>query len=132
MIYLNKPYVLVQWDDDLKCAHIEWKGFADGAEYREAHDKIVEALTDHQGHKMLADTCAMKAVAPADQEWVNSDWLPRVWAAGLKYSAVILPKSAVAQMSLQRIVVKAKSGPDPNSGYFDNVEAGKKWLRSMP
>lgn len=135
MIYLNAPYALVEWDEDLRAARIEWRGFADGSEYREAHNKIIEALRAHNGSKMLADARGMRAVAPEDQGWLNNDWMPRTRLAGLKYSALVLPKSAVAQMSLQRIVTASPPRPadaESDHAYFDNVEDAKKWLRKWP
>jgi hypothetical protein len=136
MIYLNKPYVLIEWDEDLRCVKVEWRGFVDGREYRDALDVILQALTDHRGTKLLADARGMRAVTPEDQAWLNKDWVPRSVTAGLKHSAVVLPKSAVAQLSLQRIVSAGQSGvrtpPSMNEagGYFDNLEDAKKWIRS--
>jgi hypothetical protein len=133
MIYLNTPYALVEWDEDLRAVRIEWRGFADGSEYRETHNKILEVLKAHSGSKMLADARWMRAVAPEDQAWVQTDWVPRTRPAGLRYSALVVPKSAVAQLSLQRIVAGSPPPPtDGDSAYFDNVEDAKKWLRKWP
>ena len=132
MIYLNTPYAMVEWDEDLRAVKIEWRGFADGSEYREAHNKILEALKAHNGSKMLADARGMRAVALEDQAWLNTDWMPRMRLAGLKYSALVHPTSAVAQMTLQRIVVSLLPHVAKMEGDFahcDNIEDAKKWLR---
>lgn len=135
MIYLNTPYALVEWDEELCAVKIEWRGFADGSEYREAHNKVQEALKAHNGSKMLADARGMRAVTPEDQAWLNTDWMPRMKLTGLKYSAIIYPTSAVAQMSLQRIVTNLlphAANKERDFAHFDNIEDAKSWLRQCP
>lgn len=133
MIYLDTPYVFVEWDEDLKCVRIQWRGFAYGAEFRDAHEKVLEALRDHNGLKLLADARGMKAVSPEDHAWMNDNWLPRSKALGIMQSALVQPKSALGQMSLHRIVAGAASVlplPPGETVHFDDMEAAEKWIRS--
>jgi hypothetical protein len=135
MVYLDTPHVLVQWDSSTRCVVLEWRDFAYGDEYRTALDKVVHALEQNRANKLLSDSRRMKAIPQEDQEWLIKDWVPRAAKAGLKHLAIVLPKSALGQMTLQRL---AQVGPDKrlvsNDGtsYFETVEDAKRWLRSLP
>ena len=133
MIYLDKPYALVKWDDALKCVRVDWKGYVDGAEHREVLETILVALTARKGTKLLADARGMRAVTPEDQAWLANEWVPRSNKAGLKHSAVIVPKSMVAKLSLQRMINRGVPVPGADAtsaAYFDNEADAERWMRS--
>lgn len=135
MVYLDTPHVLVQWDSSTRSVVLEWRDFAYGDEYRAALDKVVQALEENRSNKLLSDSRRMKAIPQDDQEWLIKDWVPRSTKAGLKHLAIVLPKSTLGQMTLQRL---AQVGPDKRlvssdgTSYFETIEDAKKWLRSLP
>jgi hypothetical protein len=136
MVYLDTPQALVQWDPVARCVHVEWRDFAYGEEYRRVLDTILKVMTDHKTSKLLADSRRMKAAPQEDQDWLIKNWVPRSEKAGLKHSAVVLPKSTLGQMTLQRLS-QASSGSKrlvstDGASYFETVEDAKKWLKSLP
>ncbi len=50
-------------------------------------------------------------------------------AAGINRMALIVPKSAVANIGVKNIMTKVE-GTDLETAYFDNIEKAKAWLRS--
>ena len=58
------------------------------------------------------------------------DWTPRAAAAGLRYTAFVLPTSVVSKMSLKRMnqVVDQRT---LQMGYFDDLEEARRWLGSV-
>lgn len=135
MVYLDTPNAFVHWDSATRCVVLEWRDFAYGDEYRAALNKVVEALEDNRATKMLSNSLRMKAISQEDQDWLIKDWVPRSAVAGLKHLAIVLPKSTLGQMTLQRL---AKVGPDKRlvssdgTSYFETVEDAKRWFRSLP
>ena len=131
MVYLDTPQALVRWDEPTKTAFIEWRGFADGQDYRNALNTLLEVMTSRGTRKILADTRLSKVITPEDQVWVTTNWMPRAVQAGFKWSALIVPKSALGKMSIDRMVEKL--GPDNvvETKYFDDLEKARKWLRSV-
>jgi hypothetical protein len=135
MVYLQTPNVVVQWDAATRCVVIEWKDFAFGEEYRTALNTVLQALEENKSGKLLADSRRMKAIPQEDQEWLMKDWVPRSAKVGLKHSAVVLPKSTLGQMTLQRLG-QAGGGKrlvsSDGASYFETIEEARKWLRSLP
>ena len=136
MVYLDKPYALVTWDEATRCVILEWRDFAYGEEYRCAHNKVLEVLEQRRSSKLLGDARKMRATSQDDQQWLVEHWIPRSAKAGLKHLAIVLPKSVIGQMVLQQLS-KMSTGDKrlistDGSSYFETVDEAKKWLKSMP
>lgn len=129
MIYLETSYVIVEWDDDNKIVRIVWRDFAEGETYRRPLEAAADLLASKSACRLLADTRKMAVVNPEDQAWVNNIWVPRVYRAGLKYTALLVPKSAVAKMSMDRMMTKAGPPIGGETRYFDDVAKAVQWLK---
>ena len=132
MVHLDNAQALIRWDEAEKIAVLEWRSYADGQEYRHVLGVLIEVLQKHAARKVLADTRLMKVVTQEDQAWVAKEWSPKARVAGLRYSALIVPKSALAKLSLARMITTNQA--DAGAGkieHFDNIEAARSWLRSV-
>jgi hypothetical protein len=129
MIHFDAEYLTVHWDTAVQCAVMEWKRYAVSGEFRTGLEKGLELVKQKRARKWLADMRHMGVVSPADQKWSNEDWFPRALAAGIHKMALIVPKSTLAQMSVDTIMSKVP-GTDLETAYFDGVEKAKEWLRS--
>jgi hypothetical protein len=88
-----------------------------------------EQIEKNGAQKFLSDDRANTVVDPQDIKWADDHWYPRVTRAGLKHWALVLPKTTVGTLQLERIVRdRRKRGLDVEA--FDNVEAAMAWLDS--
>jgi hypothetical protein len=135
MVYIDTPNALVLWDSVTRSVVLEWRNFVFGDEYRVALNTVLKALEENRSSNVLSDSRRMKAIPQDDQDWLLKEWVPRAEKAGLKHMAIVLPKSTLGQMTLQRL---AQVGPDKrlvsNDGtsYFETVDEAKKWFLSLP
>ena len=135
MVYIDTLNALVMWDSVTRSVILEWRNFVFGDEYRDALDAVIKAMEENRSNKVLSDSRRMKAIPQDDQDWLLKEWVPRAYKAGLKHMAIVLPKSTLGQMTLQRL---ARVGPDKrlvsNDGtsYFETAEEAKRWFRSLP
>lgn len=111
MIFFESRVAFVLWNVELQAVEVQWKAFAKGDEFKEALNKGLELIRQKGASKWLGDTSNMSAISADDQHWSNTDWFPRAISGGIKRMAVVIPKSAIAKMSVQNIVSK-----------FDNLE----------
>jgi hypothetical protein len=133
MIYFENQHAVIEWIEADKFACIEWRGgYVDGADYRNVLIALAELMEQKGVSKLLVDSRKAKVITPADQEWVTSVWTPRANKAGLKFTAMLVPDSMVARMSLERMRTKYTMPSGGGAQYFSSAEEGKKWLRSMP
>jgi len=125
--YFDLPGVaIVKWDAASQAAHMEWQGWASPDEFKGANDALVQAIVDHHGSKVLGDSRQIKVIQKGDQEWINTDWFPRILAAGLTRMALVLPTSGLAKMNIDDMVSRVADRLDV--AYFATLDDARKWL----
>lgn len=128
MIYFQDTCADVIWDETAKAVIVEWKKFATLEKIQLVLNKALELLQQKKASKYLGNSSNMAPFSKEAGIWLGEDWMPRAIAAGMKYLAYLVPKSALARMTIQNI----KSEPVTNyeAAFFDSMEAAKAWLAS--
>lgn len=129
-IYVDKPYVSIRWVSDGGWVLVEWKEWADSAEYRAAHETILMAIRENHASKNLIDATHARVVSAEDQEWLINNWIPRAVAAGRRSTAVVMPKSALGRTISENIDREARSGVS-RVEYFDTAVNAAAWLSTV-
>jgi len=90
-VFYDRPGVaVVSWDQESRAVYIDWRSWADPAEFELLLEAGIRALAEHRGSRCLADCRNMKAVNPADKELIDRNWFPRAHAAGLRRMALVV------------------------------------------
>lgn len=131
MVYYNERWLTLRWDETIQAVWAEYKGYAEGEEYRAGYEAGLSLLRQKRACRWLSDARLMAPISQADQRWLNSEWIPRMIAAGLRWSAVVSPRAAVARLSVKQIVSKINN-MTLVTDHFDEVEAARHWLRTQP
>ncbi|GAC1679307.1 MAG: hypothetical protein PVS3B2_21450 [Candidatus Dormibacteraceae bacterium] len=127
-VFYERPGVaVVTWDPDSLAVFIDWRSWADADEFERLVDAGIRALAEHDASRCLADCRNMKPFNPADQEWIDLNWFPRAYAAGLRRMALVVPYSGMTKMHIEDVL-----GQVPESqlqvAYFGTVENATEWL----
>jgi hypothetical protein len=128
MAFYECPGAVVTWDADVKCVELRFRGYIEGDELRAAALSVLKLLETHRASKVLTDSRDLRALTQEDQRWIDVEWTQKAKSTGLAYNAVVLPKSAIAKMSVAAVMKKI-----PNQiefAYFASVEEARAWLRS--
>jgi hypothetical protein len=127
-VYFDAPGVAsVRWDEDGQLVLVEWRGWASAAEFAELLEAEIAALRNHHCTRILADCRRQKVLEPAAQDRANKEWLPRAMAAGLKFFAVVVPSSVLADVNLKASLDKVPA-TSLQVAYFATPEEGREWL----
>jgi hypothetical protein len=126
--YFETPYVTIGWDESICCVVFTWKKYADGPEYREAMDAGLQLLQMKKCKLLLTDSRKRGVVTQADQDWTINDWLPRLAAAGIKKTAIVMPERMTTYLSISRITTKNDPHRLGETIFFDTIEEAKAWL----
>lgn len=129
-VYLDTPYVSVRWEVGYRTVFVEWKAWADATEYRAAHETILGAIRDHHSTRLLIDALHARVISEEDQMWLKAEWIPRAVAAGRRWTAVVMPSSALVKTIVENIDKRAPDGT-VEAQYFDSVAAAREWLGTM-
>ena len=103
-IYVDEPWLSVRWDDDHRCVHLEWKGFANSAEFRAGVMRALDAIRDKHATSMVSDTRRLEVIANEDQLWIRDTWVPLAVTAGLKRSAVVMAPKGLGKLTVEEVL----------------------------
>jgi hypothetical protein len=126
-IYFENDYAIVRWDVSSKSIVLVWHKFAPSEKFRLVLDKLIEAMDHYKSGRILADTRNQGVITVVDQNWTNQDWYPRALNVGYCKIGVVLPKSIITQMSINRIM-KETAHPELTENYFETLEEARTWL----
>jgi len=129
-VYLDTPFVLVRWDGDGPWVYVKWKAWANSSEYRAAQEVIILAFRENHASRDLIDSTDRRVVSDDDQKWLVENWMPRAAAAGRRWTAIVMPKSALGRTIAENIDTYARS-KHITIEHFETVEDAAAWLSTV-
>ncbi len=88
----------------------------------------LEAFEKNKCTKWLSDDRKFGAVLPADKEWGDKFWQPRMLASGWKYWAMVLPERVTGKMNIEKMVQEYERR-GVIATYHKDPEFAMAWLR---
>lgn len=129
MIFEDKPFLTIQWRDDIGSVYMKWKRFIDGEDFRFGLNRGLDLAIEKKTDRWLADLRKLEVVTPEDQAWSTDDWFPRAVAGGVRRMAIIVPESTLAKMAVNAIMKTAENNHRALvTHYFESVDAAEAWL----
>lgn len=125
MIYMDEPYLKLEWDEANKIVVAQWTGFFSGERFRAGLIKGLEVIAAHSAANWLADVSDAKVTSLEDQNYLAYEWTPLAIARGLRRIAYVVPKDVIAQMALNRIVSQTQG---LEMHYFSDKREAQNWL----
>ena len=129
-VYLDTQYVLVRWDGDGPWVYVQWRGWANSAEYRAAQEAVILAIRENHASRNLIDSTDARVVSEDDQKWLIENWMPRAVAAGRQWTAIVLPRSALGRTIAENIDKHPRSN-STKVEHFETVEEAAAWLSTV-
>ena len=108
----------VGYDAELRAVVMTWLKNDDAA-FRAMLEIQLRTITERQAATVIVDTTSVKGVLnDENQQWLASDFFPRLSKSGLKALISVTPQSAIAAL------VNRRSFRQPVGLSFDIVECG--------
>jgi SpoIIAA-like len=130
VIHFDSRWLTIHWDEARQAVWMEWRAYAEGQEYRAGLDAGLSLIRLKRASRWLADLRHLGPVAQPDQAWSNENWFPRALAAGIRSMALVAPETAVARLSVNRIMSRVHE-EHLVTAYFSTVESARAWLRTQ-
>ena len=90
-------------------------------------EKVLDLLRQRHASKLLADLTKLGPTDNQDLMWSETDWFPRCLKAGLKSTALIMPRSLAVHMAVDQITQRT----DPKAvmrSLLGDVDEARTWL----
>jgi hypothetical protein len=126
----DKEYASLYYYPEHKIVHHVFHKFIYGDEFRQVLDKGIELFQQYGANKWLSDDRSNSALPTDDLTWGLEDWAPRVFKAGWKYWAILMPDKVAGQMSMNRIM-KRYIDQGLVMQVFSDTDEALQWLESV-
>jgi len=124
---IDTDYVTLWYDSEKKIVHHKFHKYIYGKEFRNVLEKGLEVFKQEGAHKWLSDDRNNSALPTEDTTWAQTNWTPRVVAAGWKYWAIVLPEKVIGQMNMQHFI-ETNSKMGVTVQIFSDPDKARLWL----
>lgn len=124
---LDTDYATLWYYPETKIVHHQFHRFIYGEKFRAVLEKGLELFKEHGAQKWLSDDRKNSTLPAEDAHWGLNDWNPRVYAAGWKYWAVVMPDKVVGQLNMDRLM-KENIKLGLTIKVFEDADEALKWL----
>jgi hypothetical protein len=130
MELFRSEYVILYWDEKENWLFAQWLGYCTDEQIKTYAFKLLEMIKLKKANKYLVDNSEFLVMSKEAQNWLSDEFYPLTVAAGLKFRAVVMPKSAISRLVIKN-VQKTINRLGTLTAQFDNLEEAKNWLRSQ-
>lgn len=120
----------IYFDEKINAVVMEWNGYATSNEFKQGTELMLNTLIQNRTSKVLADIKDMVLIGMDDQQWLDTEFLPRAIKFGFKAIAIIKPKNYFNKVAVESISYKIDK-EKLAINFFDNVEEANSWLNEM-
>ena len=131
--FFKDEYATVELDDTIPCVKLTLNGIPRYSEhYQFVQTKRLqlmhEQIRNYPKLHMLTDSRTAGPVLDEDVEHFKSRVMPEMEKAGVRYLAIVMPKSKFTQLTIKEMtehtqVIKVQ--------YFVSIREARHWLRKM-
>ena len=117
------------FDEELDAVVMEWNGYATSAQFREGTELMLNTLIKHNCANVLADIHTMTLIGTEDQQWLQSNFIPRAVQFGFKKIAIIEPTSYFNKVAVESVSYKVDK-KNLVISFFNNKEEAQEWIKN--
>jgi hypothetical protein len=129
--FYEDQYAVVSFVESVPCIKIKVSGVPHSSEhYQFVQSRVLETIQLEKDHycrlHMLTDNSKAGIVLNEDIEFYNSQIIPQMEKAGIRYHAIVLPESNLVRLFVNQTSLSTKK---LQVEYFNTVSGACKWLR---
>lgn len=129
------PYGSVLFASEVPCIITQWHSFANRQQFQsmmnEALEQYKARVQQTRPLGWLADTRHMSALTPDDQQWLNTDWNLRAYAAGIRHISIVQAENVFGKIAADnysaRTLGTATYSLEPST--HATLAEAKRWLK---
>jgi hypothetical protein len=124
-------HCIIEYDVDVPCVSMIWKGYATSGQFREANERVLHEVQQRRSSKLLGDAKEFVLIGATDQNWLSSNWIPRLLQAGVRKIALVMPRfyfNRVAVDTVTQRLAQNVANDLVSIEYFESRDTARKWL----
>lgn len=129
MIIKEISELLIQYSEPLSLLRTSWAAGRDMSQFRPTLDRL-QVLAQRLGmSRYLLDLEALPDISAYDQQWLATQWLPRVLELPLKQLVIVLsPRRVYNSQVVENLLLVARPFIRFDVQFFSQPVPGLRWL----
>lgn len=119
----------IYYDEDMRAVVMEWNGYATSEQFQEGTEIMLKTLTKNNAKKVLANIKNMILIGMEDQQWLDTNFIPRAIESGFTAIAIVKPDNYFNRVAVESISYKIDKDKLAVS-FFDNLTDAKCWIKT--
>src|SRR5258707_11475709 len=103
---VNTEIYNIYFNEEINSVVMEWDGYATSEQFKEGTELMLNTLIKNNSTKVLADVKDMVLIGMEDQQWLDTNFLPRAVKFGFKAIAIIKPDNYFNKVAIESISYK--------------------------
>lgn len=120
----------IYFDEASGCVIMKWNGYATSSQFRQGTELMLNTLIKHHATKVLGDIRDMVLIGMDDQQWLDTDFLPRAIKFGFKAIAIVKPVHYFNKVAVESVSYKVDQ-EKLSINFFESAEEAMAWLNSI-
>ena len=125
-VYINEV-VRIGYDEDKEMIQFEWEQVPNSMEFKDAMMRGLNLAEVTNAQKWLIDARNMGLINLSDQEWLNSNLLPKVVIAGANKIAIITGDNYFKKNCFSNVMSRLDDD-EVTYAIFSDVHKAKQWI----
>ncbi|MFD1873806.1 hypothetical protein [Hymenobacter bucti] len=105
----------------------EWLGFVNSEQLRTSLQEVLRLARQHRIRSYVANNVLLRAIRPADQDWINEVWFPDFARLGVQRLAIVVSQDGLNRMGIDNIMQRATTHVPYDTQYFADAATARNW-----
>ena len=131
-VLTSKKKFEIRLNNDSNSIELEYKEIIAVKDFRKILGKVYDYSVENKTTKNLVDMRKMGMIPPEAQQWIESDWFPKMIQAGVLTYGMVVAQSAAAQASTDKLtdqIDDQREAGGVKNGFFGSLEDARKWIK---
>ncbi|MGI4834513.1 MAG: hypothetical protein ACRYFK_13740 [Janthinobacterium lividum] len=129
-VIYRTSFLLLHHDPENATLETEWLGFVNSEQLRSSLTEVLRQVRALRIQGYVANNTLLRAIRPADQDWISGTWFPEFAKLGVKRLAIIVSQDGLNQMGIQNIMQRATAHIPFDTLHFANATEARHWAAS--
>ena len=133
-VLTSKKKFEIRLNNDSNSIELEYKEIIAVKDFRKILGKVYDYSVENKTTKNLVDMRKMGMIPPEAQQWIESDWFPKMIQAGVLTYGMVVAQSAAAQASTDKLtdqIDDQREAGGVKNGFFGSLEDARKWIKDQ-
>jgi hypothetical protein len=105
----------------------EWQDFVNSDQLRVSLAEVLRQARHYRIQGYIANNTLLRAIRPADQDWINEQWFPEFAKLGVQRLAIVVSQDAMNRMGVDTIMQRATAHIPFDTQSFDDADEARRW-----